>query len=148
MAKAKKSTSTATAVGVGAAATAVIAAAGAYWFYGSKDAAKHRKTARSWMLKARAEVMEAVEATIEKAGEIDKTTYMNIVAGVMKRYEKAAGATAAEVAQMSRDMKEAWSQMQKARKNSAPKKAAKKPAAKKAAKKTAKKVAKKTHNNN
>jgi hypothetical protein len=119
MAKAKKSISKTgtTVMGVGAAAAAAVAAAGAYWFYGSKDAAKHRKTARSWMLKARADVLEAVEAAMEKAGEIDKDTYMGIVDGVLKRYSKLAGVTSAEMLQMTRDMKDAWQHMQKARKS-------------------------------
>ncbi len=41
------------AAGIGA---ALAAAAGAYWLYGAKDAAKHRKLAKSWMLKASPEV--------------------------------------------------------------------------------------------
>ncbi len=114
MAKAKKrnSTSTARAVGISAAA-AVAAAAGAYWFYGSRGAAKHRKTARSWMLKARGDVLEAVETAVKKAGEVDQKTYMNIVKGVLKRYSKRVGVTPAEMLQMTRDMKEAWQHMQK-----------------------------------
>lgn len=120
-----------------AAAAAAVAAAGAYWFYGAKDAAKHRKTARSWMLKARAEVMEGVENVIEKLGDIDKETYMKIVDGVVKRYAGVAGVTAAEMAQMTKDLKAAWAHMQSARKS------ATRPAVKKAAKKAAKAAKKK-----
>ena len=59
--KSESKVSTGAVVGVGAAAAAAAAAAaGAYWFYGAKDAARHRKSARSWMLRARAETMEAV----------------------------------------------------------------------------------------
>lgn len=114
----------AAAVGVGAAAAAA-AAVGAYWFYGSKDAAKHRKTARSWMLKARGDVLSAVETAVKKAGEIDKATYMNIVDGVLKRYAKSAGITSAEILQMTRDMRQAWQHMQKARMSGATKTAKK-----------------------
>jgi hypothetical protein len=96
---------------VGAAAAAAAAAAGAYWFYGAKDAAKHRKTARSWMLKARAETMEAVEAAVAKLGDIDKDTYLKIVDEVVKRYSGVAGVTAAEVAAMTKDLKAAWQHM-------------------------------------
>ncbi len=119
MAKIKKgmSTSNMVAVGVGA-ATVAVAAVGAYWFYGSNDASKHRKSARSWMLKARGEVLEAVENVIEKVGEIDKEKYMSIVEDVLKRYSKLAGVTQDEMAQMTRDMKAAWQHMQKARKSS------------------------------
>lgn len=114
--KNKISAGTVATVGVGAAAV-VAAAAGAYWFYGSKDAAKHRKVARSWMLKARAEVLEAVEMAVEKAGELDKDAYMKIVAGVLKNYTKASGVTTEEMQQMTRDMQSAWQHMQKVRKS-------------------------------
>lgn len=96
---------------VGAAAAA--AAVGAYWFYGTKNAKAHRKTARSWMLKARGDVLAAVETAVKKAGEIDKATYMKIVDGVLKRYSKSAGVTAAEMRQVTSDMKAAWQHMQK-----------------------------------
>lgn len=106
------------AIAVGAAAaTAIVAAAGAYWFYGSKDAMKHRKTARSWMLKARGDVLEAVEIVVEKVGEIDKEKYMNIVEDVLKRYSKLAHVTKEDVMQTTKDMKDAWQHMQKIRKN-------------------------------
>lgn len=143
MATSKKGTQQAmVATAVGAAAAAALAAAGAYWFYGAKDAAKHRKSARSWMLKARAEVMEAVEAAVHKAGEIDKEAYMNIVEGVLARYSKLAGVSAAEMQQVTRDMKEVWQHMQKARKSVAPKKSSKKAAKKTTSKKAAKKTRK------
>ena len=122
------------AVGVGAAAAAA-AAVGAYWFYGSKDAAKHRKSARSWMLKARADVLSGVEIAIEKAGHIEKETYMNIVEDVLSRYSKIAGVTSAEMKEMTRDMKNAWQHMQQIYK---------KGGAVKVAKKMSKKVSKKT----
>jgi hypothetical protein len=122
------------AVGVGAA----VAAVGAYWFYGAKDAAKNRKAARSWMLKARAEVLEAVETAVEKAGEVDKETYLTIVKNVLARYSKLAGVTSGEMAQMTRDMKSAWQRMQKVRKNSDVKKVTK------SVKKVAKKKVKRT----
>lgn len=83
------------------------AAAGAYWLYGSKHAAKHRKMAKSYMLKARAEAMDAVE----RVKDIDKTQYMAIVDKIVKKYGAAAGVTAAEVGQMTKDLKAAWGHM-------------------------------------
>jgi len=143
MATAKKGidTNAVAATAVGAAAAAALAAAGAYWFYGAKDAAKHRKSARSWMLRARAEVMEAVEGAVKSAGEIDKEAYMDIVEGVLARYSKLAGVSAVEMQQVTRDMKEVWQHMQKAHKGASPKKIAKK--AVKTAKKAVKKATKK-----
>jgi len=114
---AKKSTGgVSTGVAVGAAAAAAAAAAGAYWFYGAKDAALHRKSAKSFMLKARVETMEAVEGVVGKLGNIDKNTYLQIVDGVVKRYSGVAGVTSAEVAQMTKDLKAAWQHMQAASK--------------------------------
>lgn len=121
------------ALGVAAAAAAAAAAAGAYWFYGSTDAAKHRKQVRSFMLKARADVLEA----LEKVKDVDRQRYLEIVDKVIARYSGVAGITAAEIAQMARDLRGGWQHMQAAR--SAVKKAAPKKATKKSPTKTAKK---------
>ena len=95
-------------LGVAAVAAAMATAAGAYWLYGSKDAAKNRKSAKSFMLKARADVLEAVE----KVSDINKQTYLNIVDGVVQRYSKVAGITSDEVSQMTKDLTVAWTHMQ------------------------------------
>jgi len=100
-------------IGVGAlTAAAAAAAAGAYWLYGAKDAAKHRKMAKSWMLKARAEVMEAVE----KLQDIDKKAYLDVVESVISKYRGMAGVTPGEIAHMLKDFKGSWEHMQKANK--------------------------------
>ncbi|MDP4020452.1 MAG: hypothetical protein Q8P58_00185 [Candidatus Adlerbacteria bacterium] len=130
MAKKKTNVGAVVGVGVGVAAVAT-AAAGAYWLYGAKHSAKHRKMAKSWMLKARAEVLDAVE----KLKEIDYESYMAIVDDVLGNYKKTKGATSAELAQMMRDFKTAWRHMQVAQKSSV--KGAK------VAKQTGKKVARK-----
>ncbi len=83
-------------------AAAAAAAAGAYWLYGSKNAAQHRRAVKSWMLKARAEVMDAVE----KLQDIDKTKYMEIVNDVVARY--APHASTAEIRQVIADLKDSW----------------------------------------
>lgn len=132
----KQSDTTKIAVGVGVAAAAAAAAAGAYWFYGSKDAKAHRKQAKSWMLKARAEVMERVEAL----PDINKDTYLAIVQEVLSRYANAKGVTAAELAAVTKDLKGTWSHMHAAYKNANG--TAKK--AKKAVKKAAPKAKKKS----
>lgn len=126
---------TAIGVGVGVAAAAAVAAGGAYWLYGAKHSAQHRKMAKSWMLKARAEVMEAVE----KLEHIDKQKYMEIAEGVIKNYTNKAGVTPQEIAAMTKDFKAAWTHMQGKKKV---KKAVGK--AKKAGKKMVKKVKKAT----
>jgi hypothetical protein len=109
MANGKKRMGTTTALTL--AAGAAMTAAGAYWLYGAKDAAKHRKMARSFMLKARADVMDALEGVTD----IDRTKYMAIVDKVVNKYSAAAGITAAEIAQMTKDLRAAWTHMNAAR---------------------------------
>jgi hypothetical protein len=94
-------------------AAAVAAAAGAYWLYGAKNAAKNRQMVKSWMLKARAEVMEAVE----KLSEVDKAAYLRIVDEVLARYSSLAGVTSAELARVARDLKESWEHVNKAQRS-------------------------------
>lgn len=128
MAKKHTGVSTSAAVGAAAAAATAVAAIGAYWFYGAENAARHRKSARAWMLSARAEVLTAVETAVAKAGTIDRETFDSIVKKVVDGYTKAQGATEAELAQVQRDMTDAWRRMQKinkavgAKAKSAPKK--------------------------
>ncbi len=117
-----------------AAAAAIAAAAGAYWFYGAEDAGKHRKSVRSFMLKARADVLDAVE----KMKDIDKSSYLAIVERVVAKYSSVAGVTTAEVAQMTRDLKAAWEHMKAVHDSVKP---AVLPAAKKVVKKAAPKKA-------
>ena len=123
------------AAAAGVAAAAAAAAAGAYWLYGAKDAAKHRRLAKSWMLKARAEMMDVVE----KAQTIDKETYMQLAGEVAKRYAGVAGATAAESRRLVQDLKSGWAYLQ-AQKGPATRRVK---SIKKSAKKAAKKVGKK-----
>lgn len=132
---AKKENNAPIAAAAGVAAAAAAAAAGAYWLYGAKDAKKHRKLARSWMLKARAEMMDLVE----KAQDIDRDTYMQLAGKVAKRYGAAAGVTAAESKKLVNDLKAGWAYMQ-AQKGPATRRAK---AVKKSVKKAVKKVAKK-----
>lgn len=89
---------------------AAAAAAGAYWLYGAKHSVENRKMAKSWMLKARAEILDG----IEKLKEVDKTSYMHMAEKIIKSYAGKAGATSAELARMMQDAKTTWLHMQKA----------------------------------
>lgn len=122
-------------IGVGLTAAAV-AAAGTYFLYGSKNAAKNRKTVKSWALKAKAEVLEA----LEKAENMTEEQYHNLVDGVVMAYGKVQNMSKKELKDFEKEMKDHWNKIAKAGKTKA--KAAKK-ATKKVAKKAAKKVAKK-----
>lgn len=118
MIKKKESKINKTAIVAGAAGIAA-AAVGAYWFYGAKHGAMHRKTVASWMLKARADVMDAVE----KLEDIDKETYLHIVDDVLQKYV-GLNHTTSDITAMAKEMKSAWSHIQAAAKST--KKVAKK----------------------
>lgn len=120
-------------IGVGLTAAAVTAA-GAYFLYGSKNAAKNRKAVKSWALKAKAEVLEK----LEDAKEMSEAEYHELVNAVVGTYAGVRQATKGDIAAFQKEMKDHWKAIEKVAK---PKKAAKK--AKKAVKKAAKKVAKK-----
>jgi len=125
--------STGAKVGIGVGMTAAaVAAAGTYFLYGSDNAAKNRKKVKSWSLKARAEVLEA----LEKAGEMTKEEYEEIVDAVGKAYSSAKDASKGDIAAFQKEMKKYWSSIEKKGKSKAK-------AVKKTAKKAAKKVAKK-----
>jgi hypothetical protein len=125
------------AVGIGVGLTAAaVAAAGAYFLYGSKNAASNRKTVKSWMLKAKAEVLEK----IEQAKDMTQEEYDQLIDTVTSTYKGVKSASNADLAIFKKEMKDNW---QKIAKVAAPKKKAvvqKAAVAKKAVKKAAKKA--------
>ncbi|NCT02118.1 hypothetical protein GW766_02625 [Candidatus Parcubacteria bacterium] len=90
-------------VGVGLTAAAV-AAAGAYFLYGSKNANKNRKAVKSWMLKAKAEVLEK----LEEAKEMSQDEYEAIVKNVAGAYVGAKNASKAELKSFKDEMVDHW----------------------------------------
>jgi hypothetical protein len=118
--------------------TAAVAAAGAYFLYGSADAKKNRTKVKSWMLKAKAEVLE----TLEQAHEMTEAEYDKLIDTVSGAYSRLKDASKADIATFKREMKEHWTGIEKAA-TPLKKKAVKKTATK-AKKTTTKKVAKKT----
>jgi hypothetical protein len=131
------------AAGIGLTAAAV-AAAGAYFLYGSKEAEKNRKTVKSWALKAKAEVLEQ----LEEAKKMSREEYEDLVQTVAGTYAGVKGATKKDLSEFASEMKEHWDvieDMASSRKKDV-KKSVKKvtKAAKKAPKKVAKKATKKT----
>lgn len=121
-------------VGVGLTAAAV-AAAGTYFLYGSKSAAKNRKAVKSWMLKAKAEVLEK----LEDAKEMTQEDYEALINGIATVYSELKSASRADIKSFKDEMKDHWKAIEKVAKPK--KKAVKKSAgAKKVVKKTVKKV--------
>jgi colicin import membrane protein len=133
-------------IGVGLTAAAV-AAAGAYFLYGSKNASNNRKKVKSWALKAKAEVLEK----LEDAQEMTEAEYKELVTAVAGAYSGVKSATKGDLKDFQREMMEHWQAIEKFAK---PKRRAAKKQVKKAAtaakktvkkaRKTAKKAAKKT----
>ncbi|MCU0678467.1 MAG: hypothetical protein MUF19_02690 [Candidatus Pacebacteria bacterium] len=101
-------------IGVGLTAAAV-AAAGAYFLAGSKNAAKNRKAVKSWALKAKAEVLEG----LEKAQQMSQAEYEALIEQVGAAYTQVQAASKADISGFKKEMKEHW---QKIAKSAAPKK--------------------------
>jgi len=147
-------------IGVGL-TTAAVAAAGAYFLYGSKDAPENRKKIKSGILRAKAEVLES----LENAKEITEDEFRDLVNGVVDTYSTVQSLSKKDLKEFKTDMFENWEDLvasgtakvmtveqiakkvaKRDDKKQATKKkpaAAKKPVAKKSVKKVAKKAAKK-----
>ena len=97
------------AAGVGLTAAAV-AAAGAYFLYGSEKAAKNRKTVKSWALKAKAEVLEK----LEDAKEMSADEYEQLIAAVAGTYANVKGASKKDLKEFASEMQDHWKVIEKA----------------------------------
>ena len=89
---------------------AIAAIAGGYFLYGAKDAAKNRKKVKSWMLKAKAEVLERIES-----GNIaTEEAYQATVDKIAAKYRALKGVDQTEVEAVIADLKKHWKGMVKA----------------------------------
>jgi hypothetical protein len=124
-----KQTSTAAKAGIGAglAALAAATAAGAYYFYGSKDANKHRKQMKGWAIKARGEVVER----LENMKNMTEESYDKAVGQVMDKYKKVKSINPAEVAALAQDLRRHWKNISSQFKSPRPASKSKKTKAKK-----------------
>lgn len=121
-------------VGIGVAlTTAAVAAAGAYFLYGSPNAKSNRKKVRGWALKAKGEVLEV----LEQAGNMTAEEYQAALEKIAAGYGKMQSVSKGEIDEFKKEMMSYWKKIA----STGVKKTAKKAA--KSAKKTAKKVAKK-----
>jgi len=116
-------------IGVGLTAAAV-AAAGTFFLYGSKGASKNRKAVKSWVLKAKAEVLEK----LEQAKEMSADEYMQLIDTVGGAYAGLKEASKVDISTFKKEMKEHWNKIEKTAKPA-------KKAVKKAVAKVAKEVA-------
>lgn len=89
-------------------ALAVAALAGAYFIYGP-NGAKHKRTVKSWALKARAEALEK----LEKLKKISEKDYHKIVDEISKKYQKLPSIDKKELASMRQELKGYWKEIKK-----------------------------------
>lgn len=137
-AKKSKKMSVTTAAEIGAGVLAMAAAAGAtYYFYGSKNAKKHRDATAKWAKGLKQDVVREAK----KLKKLDEAAVAAIVEKATKAYKGMQGVTPADLKAAATELKKNWSNLRKelrgtvAKKAAAPK--AKKTAPKKAAKKRA-----------
>jgi len=111
MATAKKKTSdNSTGVKATIAAATVLATAAAVFLYGTSDGAKARKKIKGWTLKAKGEVLEA----LEKAKDTSEAHYAELVDKVGSRYSKLKTMEAGEVEAFVKEMKQHWKKISSA----------------------------------
>ncbi len=115
-----KDTKKTLAIGAGLATVAALAAAG-YFLYGSKDGAKNRKKIRSWMLKAKAEVLEGVE----KMKDVTEAEYNMILDKVATKYQAVKNIDPAELELMVKELRGHWKNIKRSITTTPKKKAAK-----------------------
>src|SRR3989338_4525081 len=102
--------STAAKVGIGFVLTAAaVTAAGAYFLYGSKKSTQNRKKVKGWVLKAKGEVLEA----LEKAESITEAEYKALVETASGAYGTVKSATQGEVKDFKKEMNDHWVTLQK-----------------------------------
>jgi hypothetical protein len=90
-------------IGVGVTALAA-AIAGTYFMYGSKNAAKNRRQVKSWMLKAKGEVMEK----IENLSDLSEEMYQKIVQEEANKYGALKNIEKNEVSEFVEELKSHW----------------------------------------
>ncbi len=103
----KSSHHVAGAAGIGA---LLAAAAGAYFLYGSKDAAKNRKKITGWALKVKGEVLEQIE---KAKSEISEERYHEIIDKVERKYRALKEVENDELAEVVKDLKKHWKNIKK-----------------------------------
>jgi hypothetical protein len=112
-------------------ASITAAAVGAYYLYGSKNASKNRAKVKSWMLKAKGEVLEQ----LENVQEVTESAYMHALNAVVQKYNALKTIDQAELESFMSEMRNHWSGIKQSVDKATSKKAApKKKAAAKAKK--------------
>lgn len=95
-------------IGIGLTAAAV-AAAGAYFLVGSKNAVQNRKKMKGWTLKAKGEVLES----LEKAQKITAEEYNDLVIAAIGAYGTVKEASKGEIKDFKDEMLQHWKKLEK-----------------------------------
>ena len=90
-------------LGAGIAAAAVGAALASYLLTG-KNSVKTKRVLKSWMLKAKGEILEQ----LENIGEVGQVAYDTAVDVAAKKYSQMAGVSKQEVDDMAKELKKQW----------------------------------------
>lgn len=121
---------------VGAALAAAGAAAAGYYFYGDKNAKKHRQAATKWARSMKADVV----AEAKKLKKLDRAAMIAVVNKATQAYQQAKNVDKDDLKAAAAELKKNWRMVEAEIRNAvakkpAPKKAAPKKAGKKAVKK-------------
>lgn len=90
-------------LGAGLAAAAIAAAVGSYFLTGVR-AKNTKRVLKSWMLKAKAELLEQ----LENAEDVGEEMYYEAVDKVAEKYSKMSGVAQDEVDDMATELKKQW----------------------------------------
>ena len=109
---ATKKGNTGTKIGAGLLAAGAAAAAG-YYFYGSKDAKKHRQIASKWATGMKKEIVREAK----KLKSIDAQDFADIVDTVMSTYQGVRSIDPADLKRAANELKANWKMVQSELKN-------------------------------
>ena len=85
------------------------AAAGAYYFYGSKEATKHRHQMKAWAVKAKGDVMDQ----LEQMKDLSQETYEQAVSDVVSKYKELKKASPKELDLLKKELNGHWKNIAK-----------------------------------
>jgi len=97
-------------VGIAAGIAALAAAAaGTYFLYGSKNAAKNRKTVKGWMLKAKGEIL----SEMENMKDMSEGNYHKAIDTVAKKYKILKHVDKKDLDALVKELKSHWKHIKK-----------------------------------
>ena len=84
-------------------------AAGVYFFYGSKNAGKNRRTVKSWMFRMKGEVLDR----LENLKDVSEEMYYDTIDEVKTKYAKLSTISKADLDDMTDELKSHWKDIKK-----------------------------------